>query len=447
MLSIREKIAYGLGDAASNIVFQTVMLFLAVYYTDVVGLTAGTVGTLFLGVRVFDAFTDPLMGYLADRTETRWGKFRPYLLWLALPYALSTVLTFTSFDLSPTGRLVYAAATYALLMTVYTAINIPYSALGGVITSDPKERVSVQSYRFAMAWVGGLLVTSLMAPLAELLGGDDRAAGYQRSMIVLSIIGTAMFWACFLGTKERIATTERASSRVRENLEALFRNDQLLLVCGAQVVLLIAIAGRGTATIYFANDVLGFDNSTRWVTAFVTTGMLGNIAGGMASAHIAQRLEKARAVPLIQVAVAICCLVGAFVPRHLWNFHFTLHFVCSFFVALAVPMVWAMVADTVDYGALRAGRRITGLVFAANLFAIKLGLAVGGAVVGWLLEIYGYDGNIDAQSATALRGITLAFFAVPGIGALVAAEILRNYQLDQTRVANLAAAMKSSPAS
>ena len=145
MPSLREKIAYGLGDAASNIVFQTVMLFLAVYYTDIVGLSAGTVGTLFLGVRIFDAITDPLMGMVADRTETRWGKFRPFLLWLAVPYGLVTVLAFTKLSLGPTYQVVYAAATYALLMTVYTAINIPYSALAGVMTDDPKQRVSIQA--------------------------------------------------------------------------------------------------------------------------------------------------------------------------------------------------------------------------------------------------------------------------------------------------------------
>ena len=179
MVSAKEKIAYGLGDTASNFIFQTVMLFLTFYYTDVVGLSAAAVGSMFLLVRIFDAITDPLMGSLADRTRTRWGSYRPYLLWLALPFALCSVLAFTSPQWLPeNGKLIYAFATYALLMLMYTAINIPYSALGGVMSAESSERVSIQSYRFVFAMAGGLLVTSFMLPLVEWLGEGKEALGY-----------------------------------------------------------------------------------------------------------------------------------------------------------------------------------------------------------------------------------------------------------------------------
>jgi GPH family glycoside/pentoside/hexuronide:cation symporter len=199
MISTREKIAYGLGDTASNIVFQTVMLFLTFFYTDIFGISPAFVGTMFLAVRLIDAVTDPLMGALADRTNTRWGKFRPYLLWFALPFGFISVLAFTTPDLTEDGKMIYAFVTYTALMMVYTAINIPYCALGGVLTADPKERVSVQSYRFVFAMLGGLLVSGLTLPLVEFLGEGDQAKGYQLTIAAMSVLGVAMFLACFLG--------------------------------------------------------------------------------------------------------------------------------------------------------------------------------------------------------------------------------------------------------
>ncbi len=434
MLSTKEKVAYGLGDAASNIVFQTVMLFLAVYYTDVVGLPAGVVGTIFLGVRIFDAVTDPIMGMVADRTTTRWGKFRPFLLWLAVPYGAATVLAFTSFDLSPDGKALVAAGTYALLMTVYTAINIPYSALGGVMTADPRERVTVQSYRFAMAWAGGLLVAVLMVPLCEQLGEGNAARGYQRSMLALSVIAAVMFLLCFAGTRERVKPEESSGKSVFDDLKALKDNDQLLVLCVTQVVLLIGIASRGTSTVYFANHTLGLNGQAAQVTAFVTTGMVGNVVGGLGSRYIEKRIEKVVAAPVCQLLAAACAIGSLFVrPEHV-TMHFVLHFGWAVCIATTVPMVWAMVTDTIDYGVKRTHRRMTGLTFAINLLAIKMGFALGGAMVGWLLAAYGYQGNSSAQTAAAVGGIGLAFGAMSAVAAITAAFTLRFYRLDDGAV-------------
>ncbi|CAM5184536.1 MFS transporter [Alishewanella longhuensis] len=205
MLTKKEKMAYGLGDTASNIIFQTVMLFLTFFYTDIFGISPAVVGTLFLVVRIIDAITDPLMGALADKTQSRFGQYRPYLLYLALPFGLISVLAFTTPDLSPTGKMWYAFTTYTLLMLAYTAINIPYSALGGALTADPSERVSVQSYRFVFGMLGGLLVTACTLPLVAWFGQGDQAKGYQLTIAAMSLLGVVLFVLCFLGTRERVA--------------------------------------------------------------------------------------------------------------------------------------------------------------------------------------------------------------------------------------------------
>ncbi|MDP5205902.1 glycoside-pentoside-hexuronide (GPH):cation symporter, partial [Alishewanella sp. SMS9] len=201
MLSKKEKIAYGLGDTASNIIFQTVMLFLTFFYTDIFGISPAIVGSMFLLVRIIDAVTDPLMGALADNTKSRHGKYRPYLLWLALPFAFCSVLAFTTPDFSENGKVWYAFATYTLLMLAYTAINIPYSALGGVLTADPNERVSVQTYRFIFGMLGGLLVTACTLPLVEYFGQGDQARGYQWTIAAMSLLGMILFLLCFAGTR------------------------------------------------------------------------------------------------------------------------------------------------------------------------------------------------------------------------------------------------------
>ncbi len=443
MLSAKEKIAYGLGDAASNIVFQSTMLFLAAYYTDVVGISAGIVGSIFLGVRILDAFTDPIMGRIADRTHTRWGSFRPYLLWVSVPYGVATVLVFTPFDLTASNQILYAVVSYSGLMVFYTAINIPYSALGGVITADPAERVDVQGYRFSMAWCGGLLVALFMVPMTKYLGAGDDGVGYSRAMTILSLIAVAMFVLCFLGTRERVVLEQKPDADLKRNLRTIFRNDQLWVVCGTQIVLLTGTVGRGTVTVYFANHVLGLKDSTLLVTAFVAIGLVGNVVGGILSARLERRVEKSIAVPRIQLIVAAMCLITLATPTNLVMLHFALSFGLGICSALAVPMVWAMVTDTVDYGAVKSGERLPGLTFAANLFSIKMGFALGGALAGWLLYAFSYDGASDVKTTTAKWGIALSFSVLPAIGSLATLAILRFYRLSKSEVHRMARTLEA----
>ena len=224
MLTKKEKIAYGLGDTASNIIFQTVMLFLTFFYTDIFGISPAVVGTMFLVVRIIDAITDPLMGALADKTQSRFGQYRPYLLYLALPFAFISVLAFTTPDLSPSGKIWYAFITYTLLMLAYTAINIPYSALGGVLTADPDERVSVQSYRFVFGMLGGLLVTACTLPLVSFFGQGDQAKGYQLTIAAMSVLGVLLFLLCFKGTRERVKPPADQQLTLKAGLKALWQN-------------------------------------------------------------------------------------------------------------------------------------------------------------------------------------------------------------------------------
>src|SRR5690554_6892496 len=288
-VSVREKVAYGFGDTASNLIFQTVMLFLAFFYTDIFGISAATVGTMFLVVRLIDAVTDPLMGYLADKTRTRHGQFRPYLLWLVIPFAVCSILAFTTPDLSNNGKVVYAYITYTLLMLAYTAINIPYSALGGVITLDPQERVSVQSYRFVFGMLGGLVVTLLTLPLVNFFGQGDRALGYQLTIVAMSVIGVVLFLLCFAGTKERVQPPADQQLRFRAAYFALWKNEAFRVLAVVAVLLLIGIAIKSTLAIYYVSYYLMREDL---ITAFVSLGMIGNILGCSLAALLVRYVDK-----------------------------------------------------------------------------------------------------------------------------------------------------------
>ena len=286
--------------------------------------------------------------------------------------------------------------------------------------------------------MGGLLVAILMVPLSRQLGGDDAALGYQRSMLVLSIVAGIMFLICFAGTRERVKPTVSTGKSIGDDLRALARNDQLLLLCLTQVVLLVGIASRGTSTLYFANHVLGLHGQTAYVTAFVTTGMTGNVIGGLSSAYIGKRFDKVFAVPAFLLGAAGFGVASLFANPLYLPVHFAFHFGWAVCVAVTVPMVWAMVTDAIDYGVKRSHRRLTGLTFAINLLAVKMGFAIGGAMVGWLLEAYGYQGQSDVQTVGAIGGIALVFGAVSSVSAVVAAFILRLYRLDGAEVKRIA---------
>lgn len=430
MVSAKEKIAYGLGDTASNFIFQTVMLFLTFYYTDVVGIPAAAVGSMFLLVRVFDAVTDPLMGSLADRTRTRWGAYRPYLLWLALPFALCSVFAFTSPEwLTDEGKLYYAFITYALLMIMYTAINIPYSALGGVLSADASERVSIQSYRFVFAMGGGLLVTSFMLPLVDYLGNGNEALGYQRAMIVMSIVGMLLFLLCFAGTKERVKPANETPAPYKKQLAAIWQNDQCRVLCVVAIVLLTGMVMRNTLALYYVKYVLQRPESA---TLFVTAGMVGSIIGCALANPVAKRFCKIKVYTWLQLASAAVCIVNYFVPYQAWFTAIALHFFWGLILQMATPLLWAKIADVVDYGEDKTGLRMTGLTYSTVVFFIKVGLALGGALAGWLLASVNYQP--DSFSPDVASGIVALFCIGPAIASIGVAIIMRWYTLDNQKM-------------
>jgi len=437
MVSVREKIAYGLGDTASNIVFQTVMLFLTFFYTDIFGISPAFVGTMFLAVRIIDAITDPLMGAFADRTQSKHGKFRPYLLWFALPFGLISVLAFTTPDFSETGKMWYAFLTYTLLMLVYTAINIPYCALGGVLTADPAERVSIQSYRFVFAMLGGVLVSACTLPLVDYFGQGDKAKGYQLTILAMSVMGVLMFLACFYGTKERIQPQAEQGS-VGAGFKALWQNDQWRVLSVAALFLLSGSVLRNTLAIYYVKYYLELPDS---ISLFITLGMIGSIAGCIVAQPLAKRFCKVKLYIGIQLTAAALCVASYFVVAEQTMLAFALFILWNFFFNAGTPLLWAKMADTVDYGQWKTGIRTTGMVYSSIIFFIKLGLAIGGAAAGWLLAGYGYQAD-QSQSETARQGILLSFSIYPALGSLLVAIVMRWYILTDKKIAQISMELK-----
>lgn len=441
-LSRKEKIAYGLGDTASNIIFQTVMLFLTFFYTDIFGIPAAVVGTMFLVVRILDAVTDPLMGALADKTNTRWGKYRPYLLWMALPFGFISVLTFTTPEFQQTGKIIYAYLTYILLMAVYTLINIPYSALGGVLTGDPQQRVSVQGYRFVFGMLGGLIVTACTLPLVEWFGQGDKAKGYQLTMMAMSAFGVILFLLCFAGTKERVAPPAEQKLSFRAGLSSLWQNEPWRILCLAACVLLTGMVLRNTLAIYYVKYFLQREDL---ITLFVTVGMIGNILGCACAQPLSKRVEKVKAYIGLQLIAALICICSYFIPADQPELAMIMFFLWGFFLQMATPLLWAKMADVVDYGQWKTGLRVTGLVYSSIVFFIKFGLALGGALAGWLLAAYGYQAD-TSQTDAARHGILLCFTLYPAIGGILVAIIMRWYPLHSNKVMEIHQALTNKSA-
>ncbi|HBN1732438.1 TPA: MFS transporter [Escherichia coli] len=390
VLSVKEKIGYGIGDAASHIIFDNVMLYMMFFYTDIFGIPAGFVGTMFLVARALDAISDPCMGLLADRTRSRWGKFRPWVLFGALPFGIVCVLAYSTPDLSMNGKMIYAAITYTLLTLLYTVVNIPYCALGGVITNDPTQRISLQSWRFVLATAGGMLSTVLMMPLVNLIGGDNKPLGFQGGIAVLSVVAFMMLAFCFFTTKERVEAPPTTTS-MREDLRDIWQNDQWRIV------------------------------------AFLTTYCVGNLIGSALAKPLTDWKCKVTIFWWTNALLAVISLAMFFVPMQASITMFVFIFVIGVLHQLVTPIQWVMMSDTVDYGEWCNGKRLTGISFAGTLFVLKLGLAFGGALIGWMLAYGGYDAAEKAQNSATISIIIALFTIVPAICYLLSAIIAKRY--------------------
>ncbi len=432
ILSVKEKIGYGMGDAASHIVFDNVMMFMMFFYTDIFGIPAGFVGTMFLLARALDAISDPCMGLIADRTRSRWGKFRPWVLFGALPFGIVCVLTYSTPDLSMTGKMIYAAVTYTLLTLLYTIVNIPYCALGGVITNDPTQRISLQSWRFVLATAGGMLSTVLMMPLVELLGRGDKAFGFQSGIAVLSVVAFLMLAFCFFTTKERVVAPP-STTAMSEDLRDILKNDQWRIVGLLTILNILAVCVRGGAMMYYVTWIMGAPGLFTW---FLTTYCVGNLIGSALAKPITDRLCKVSVFWGTNALLAVFSVAMFFVPLSANIVMFGFIAIIGVLHQLVTPIQWVMMSDTVDYGEWCNGKRLTGISFAGTLFVLKLGLALGGAMIGWMLAGGGYDAAAKTQNSVTLSIIIALFTLVPAFCYLLSAIIAKRFYLLKTPLMN-----------
>ncbi|MGL5239899.1 MAG: glycoside-pentoside-hexuronide (GPH):cation symporter [Kluyvera ascorbata] len=431
-ISIKEKIGYSLGDAASHIVFDSSVAILAYFYTDIYGLPPAVMGTMFLLVRLLDAVTDPIMGAIADATSTRWGRFRPWLLAICIPFAVSCVLVYSIPSFSDTGKVVYAVAAYIFMTLMYTAINIPYCSLGAAITADPRENLSLQSWRFAITPIGGALGTALILPLADFLYPGDRATGIQVSMALFGVIGCLMFIVCFFTTKERVQPVKEENLNIVRDVKILFKNDQWLILSVYNFMMLVAVVLRGGAVVYYINTVL--NKGSDIITLFMLGGMFASMAGSVLAKPFGTRFCKVKLSFWINLLIAIFGVLCFFMPPELWIVVLLIHLIIMLIQGGNGALQWSMITDANNYGEWKTQRRITGMNVAANIFVIKLGVAVGGAVLGWVLAYFHYESNVAVQSASAAQGVMLLFTLVPALFYVLTAFSIKFYGLNESRM-------------
>ena len=441
-LSTKEKIGYGLGDTASNFVFHIVNAFLITYYTDVMGLNPAAVGTLYAVARLWDAISDPLMGGLADRTQTKFGKYRPYLLWIAVPYGLIGFLAFLGPDLDPTWKLVYAYVTYIALMTVYTAINVPYSALMGTMTGDPVERASLSNFRFAGAFSAQVIIGLALFPIINSFGGRNSPEAWRTAMIVFSILATFLFLYTFFTTRERIAPSKEERVDLGKDLKYLTSNRPLIVMLIVAFITLAFSGLRWGITYPYLKYLADLgDEKYFWyldrMSIFYASAPIALVFGLLLTKPLSRRFGKRNALIGLTMINAFSVIAFYFVPAKNFEQIFWLNLISAFFAGPMPALVWAIYTDVVDYGEWKFGRRITALTFAAAMLVQKAGLALGGWAVGMLLAYFGYVANVE-QSSESAHGILLMFSIIPGVLTILSGVALFWYNLDDDEVEKIA---------
>jgi len=425
-LPLLEKIGFGAGDAAVNVVWSSMALILTFFYTDVFGLKTADLAMLIFAPRMIDAFADVAMGMYTDSHLTRWGRYRPYLLIFAVPFGLSIMLVFTTPDFDYAMKLAWAYATYILMMIVFTAVTIPYISLPGVITDDPQERLSANGYRLFFAKGAALMVTLFVPLFASRWGAAHIARGYQVSMALMAGLAAALFVFCFFTTKERVRHNI-ARKPLGQQLRLLFRNDQWLILAAVCVVGTIGYVIRGSVALYYAKYFL--HGSDRVQSAFITTGVAANILAMVASTWITKKFCKIQLFRWTQIVVFVLSGVLYFAvgPTDVAG-AFVLFFLIQFVVDLHAPVFWSAISEAVDYGEVKSGQRVAGLAFGAISFCQKMGMSIAGAAVGWLLTYYRYVPD-QVQSAFTLDGIALLLTVIPGVFHLGMGLLMFRYRI------------------
>ncbi len=411
-LTVLEKIGFGSGDTAVNVVISSFFLIINFFYTDIFGLNPLHLGLLFLVANLIDAVTDPLMGIVTDRVDTRWGRYRPYFLFMSVPFGICVLLAFSTPDFDYNGKLIWAYSTHILLKLAFTAVTIPYISLISVLTDDPKERLSANGYRLFLAKVGALLVTSMVPVLAVRFGGENQALGYQMAMGLMGLLAIILFLFCFFTTTERVHHSVDKKP-LREQFKLLMKNDQWLVLSAVCLVGTVGYVIRTSVAIYYAKYYLGGDAGVQ--STFMTTGVIASILAMSLSTFITKRYDKIKlfrysqlAVPFISALIYFTVAPGQF----LWAC--ILYFVLSLVIDLHAPVFWSAIAEAVDYGEAKEGKRVAGLSFGGISFFQKTGIGLAGMIVNGLLVAFGYQAD-QTQTPLALTGLALMLSIIPGL--------------------------------
>lgn len=450
MIKLTEKIGYGFGDMASSMFWKLFGAYLMIFYTDVFGLPAAVVGTMFLITRIWDSAFDPIVGVVADRTHSRWGKFRPYLLWLAVPFGIIGVLTFVTPDWSPTGKLVYAYVTYSLLMMIYSAINVPYASLLGVMSPNPKERNTLSTYRMTFAYIGSFIALLLFMPLVNFFSGNskdlgDQQTGWTMAVVVIAILCIILFFGCFAWTKERVKPIKEAQNPLKEDLKDLFKNKPWWILLGAGVAALVFNSIRDGATVYYFKyfvveedyaTVSFFGMSFVLSGLYLALGQAANIIGVIAAAPVSNRIGKRNTYMWAMIIATVLSVIFYWFDKEDLIWMFVFQALISICAGSIFPLLWSMYADCADYSELKTGNRATGLIFSSSSMSQKFGWAIGTAITGWLLGFFGFQANA-VQSEEAISGIKMFLSFLPAVGTILSVVFISMYPLTEKKMKDI----------
>ncbi len=453
-ISLKEKIGYGFGDAASSMFWKIFGMYSLFFYTDVFGITAAAAGTMFLVARLWDSFFDVFVGIISDRTKSRYGKYRPYLLWFAIPFAVMGAITFFAPDFGQTAKLVYAYITYSLMMIVYSLINVPYASLLGAISSDPKERNSLSSYRMSFAFMGSFVTFMLLQPMIDFysktFGGSAAVHAVKSGMSTspigwvmgvgsIGIICVVLFLLCFSWTKERVVQIESEENvTVKQDLKNLFHNAPWWILVATGLAALLFNAVRDSVAIYFFRDYVKSSYKmlgTGWdmTTIYFLVGQAANLIGVMVAPSVSAKYGKKRTYMIAILIAGMLSVCFYFIPTNItWILAF--QFMISFFAGYVLPLLWSMFADIVDHQELITGRRATGLIFSSSSMSQKLGWALGAAMSGWILAVFKYVPDAVQQSSQTLFGEHIMISLMPAVCCILAFVGMLFYPLSDKRV-------------
>ncbi|MBP1640487.1 MAG: sugar (Glycoside-Pentoside-Hexuronide) transporter [Bacteroidetes bacterium] len=474
-VSVLEKVGYSLGDLAANLVFQTLITYLAYFYTDIYGLKNTDASIIMLAVGLVAAFVfNPIIGALADRTNSKWGKFRPWILYTAIPLGVVAFLAFTTPHFSYKGKLIYAAVTYTFLLLLYASSNLPYSALSGVLTGDMSERNSISSYRFIAVMFAQFFVQVFMLPIIEYAGHGDKAVGIEAVMGWLAIAGSVMLLITFFTTRERIIPTAEQKSTLKEDLSDLSKNKPWLIMLSLTILIFVTLAMKGGSYVYYFNNyvdktalinfidpiiaflghlginISGSDPVATGFGLFNGGGIVFQLIGIGLSKKLADKYGKRDVYRSGLFISTIFILIFYFFPPTSVGLMFGSQILHGFFYGITVPVLWAMIADVADFSEWKTNRRATAIIFSAMMVGLKAGLSIGGALVTWILHLYGYipkesgiDGQAIIQPESVATGARMLVSVFPSIPFLLGCGLLFFYFIDKKMEVNIESDLKA----